>query len=172
MAKNSINEPYILDTSALLTLESASLLEQVLILFSIITTPRVIKELKEFANYEDTLGRIAKRILKEEKKFSLKNQSINNKLEHVSETDEELYNLALKENLVLITDDIKLTRHTTHKIKRVFSTMFLIAFFKAGMLTKEEVLEKLELMRNIRNWKDNIIYLLTKQELEKSTVFQ
>ena len=51
MAKSSEN--YILDTSALISLESINILEQVLKLFSITTTDSVIKELGDFAKYDD-----------------------------------------------------------------------------------------------------------------------
>ncbi|MBL7147826.1 MAG: hypothetical protein ISS82_03300 [Nanoarchaeota archaeon] len=97
----------------------------------------------------------------------LKRATITKKIDHVSNVDEELFNLSSKENILLITDDLKLLHHTADKIKRAFSTYFLTDFVCAGILTKKEALEKLELMRDLRNWKANIIYLVTKKELEK-----
>ncbi|MBI2559479.1 hypothetical protein HYW20_09215 [Candidatus Woesearchaeota archaeon] len=62
MAKSSEN--YILDTSALISLESINFLEQVLVSFSVTTTNSVIMELEEFARYDDKYGEIAKNVLK------------------------------------------------------------------------------------------------------------
>lgn len=53
------------------------------------------------------------------------------------------------------------------KISVYFSTFFLVAFVTAGVLSKEEGLEKLERLRERRSWKNNIIYLVTKEELER-----
>ena len=109
-------------------------------LFSIITTLSVLRELENFARHEDRLGIIAKRVLLKRNRFFLKEAAI--------------------------TDDLKLLRHTTGKIKRGFSTYFLTDFVYAGMFTKEEALVKLEEMRDIRDWQENIIYLSTKGVLE------
>ncbi len=64
-----------------------------------------------------------------------------------------------------ITDDVKLTRHAESKIQVEFSTYFLPIFITSGLLTKSEALQKLEQMRGIRNWQDNIIYLSAKEKL-------
>ena len=74
MAKSSEN--YILDTSALISLGSINILEQVLKLFSITTTNSVIKELEEFAKHDDKYGKIAKNILKLKNKFTIESCEI------------------------------------------------------------------------------------------------
>ena len=74
MAKSSEN--YILDTSALISLESINILEQVLKLFSIITTNSVIKELGDFAKYDDRYGKIAKNVLKLKNRFTIESCEI------------------------------------------------------------------------------------------------
>ncbi len=159
-------DKFLFDTSAFLSIESIHLLDRVIDLFSVITTPSVFRELDDFSQHEDRLGLIAEKVLAKRNKFSFKEITITEKLAYVSSVDEELFNLALKENITLITDDLKLLRHTTGKIKRAFSTYFLTDFVHAGILTREEALMKLEAMRDIRNWQDNLIYLSTKQILE------
>ena len=77
--------------------------------------------------------------------FVLEESSVTHRLQYVSTTDEELYNLALSKNVPLVTDDTKLTHHTKGKIKRAFSTLFLRTFVDAELMTKEEALAKLEL---------------------------
>lgn len=170
MEKNSEKslkkDNFIFDTSAFLSLESVYLLDKILNLYNIITTESVIKELENFAQYEDELGLIARRVTQKKNQFLLKEIKVSEKLYYVSDTDNELYNLSKKEDIALITDDIKLSYHTTDIIEIKFSTRFLANFVKAGSLTKSEALEKLEKMRNIRNWQDNIVYLTTRQELE------
>lgn len=165
MAKSSEN--YILDTSALISLESINILEQVLNLFSITTTNSVIKELEEFAKYEDKYGKIAKNILKLKNRFTIESCEIKESIKYIESTDNELYNLALKKKLPLVTDETKLVHHTRHKIEVYFTTVFLVLLTKADYFTKIEALHKLEELRNIRNWRDNIIYLITKNQLEQ-----
>jgi len=164
MAKSSEN--YILDTSALISLESINILEQVLKVFSIATTNSVIKELEEFTKYDDKYGKLAKNILKLKTRFTIESCEIKESIKYIEATDNELYNLSLKKELPLVTDETKLVHHTRHKIEVYFSPVFLILLLKSGYLSKEKALELLEELRNIRNWRNNIIYLITKSQLE------
>ena len=165
MAKNS--ESYILDTSAFISLESISILEQVLNLFSITTTDSVIKELGNFAKHNDKYGKIAKNVLNLKNKFTIESCEIKESIKYIETTDNELYNLALKKQLPLITDETKLVHHARNKIEIYFTAMFLVMLTEAEHFTKREALTKLEELRDIRNWRNNIIYLITKSELEK-----
>ena len=162
----SLKDKFLFDTSAFLSIESVHLLDKVINIFSIVTTFSVIGELEDFAQHEDILGFVAERVLTKKEKFVLEKIALTVRLDYVSSIDEELFNLSLKGNITLITDDLKLFRHTTGKIKRAFSTYFLTNFVQAGLLTKEEALKKLESMREVRNWQDNIIYISTKEILE------
>ena len=165
MAKSSKN--YILDTSALISLESVNILEEVLKLFSITTTNSVIKELEEFARYDDKYGKIGKNILKFKSKLIAESCEITESIEYIESTDNELYNLSLKKRLPLVTDETKLVHHTRHKIEVYFTTVFIILLVGGGYFTKKEALNKLEELRGIRNWRDNIIYTTTKSQLEQ-----
>ena len=165
MAKSSEN--YILDTSALISLESINILEQVLKLFSITITKSVIKELEEFTKYDDKYGKIAKNVLKLKNKFTMESSEIKESIKYLESTDNELYNLALKKKLPLVTDETKFVHHTRDKVEVYFSTLFLVLLTEAEYLTKEEALHKLEELRDIRNWRNNIIYLTTKIQLEQ-----
>jgi rRNA-processing protein FCF1 len=156
---------FVFDTSAFLSLESIELLEKVLKQFSAATTSSVIRELDDFAEHDDLLGNIAKRILKLRHLFAVEDLPIIYKLKYVSTTDEELYNVARAKNIPLVTDDTKLTHHTEGKISRAFSTLFLRAFVDAELITKQEALTKLELMRKARNWQNNLVYLTSKELL-------
>ena len=137
MAKSSEN--YILDTSALISLESINILEQVLMLFSITTANSVLKELEEFAKYEDKYGKIAKHVLKLKNKITIESCEIKESIKYLESTDNELYNLALKRKLPLVTDETKFIHHTRHKIEVYFSTVFLVLLIKDGYLTKKEL---------------------------------
>jgi len=163
MAKSSVN--YILDTSALISLESIDILEQVLEIFSITTTNSVIEELEEFAKYDDKYGKIAKDILKQKSKFTIESCKITESINYLELTDNKLYNLSLKKKFPLITDETKFVHHTRHKIEVYFSTVFLVLLTEVGYLTKKEAMDKLEELRDIRNWRNNIIYLITKNQL-------
>ena len=164
MAKSSEN--YILDTSALISLGSIHILEQVLKRFSITTTNSVVKELEEFAKYDDKYGKIAKNVLKLKSRFTIESCKVTESIKYIEPTDNELFNMALKKKLPLVTDETKFVHHTRHKIEVYFSTVFLVLLTEAKYLTKKEALDKLEELRDIRNWRSNIIYLTTKNQLE------
>ena len=88
-------------------------------------------------------------------------------MQYIESTDNELYNLALKKKLPVIADETKFVHHTRYKIKIYFTAIFLVMLKEAGHFTKMKALNKLEELRDIRNWRNNIIYLITKSELEK-----
>ena len=96
----------------------------------------------------------------------MKEAEIKELIQYIGKIDNELYNLAKKQSYTLITDDIKFSRHVDGKIDTQFSTFFLTLLVSSGYLSKEGALEKLEKLSGIRNWRDNIIYLTTKKELE------
>jgi len=163
--ENSKN--YILDTSSLISLESINLLDQILNLFTIITTNSVIKELENFAKYDGRYGRIAKSILKFKKRLRIETCEIIETINYIEQTDNELYNLSLKMKLPLITDETKFVHHAREKIDIYFTPIFLAILIESKYLTKNDALNKLERLRDIRNWRSNIIYLTSKKELDK-----
>ena len=163
--EKSSKEGLIVDTSAFISLGSIGLLKKTVELFNIVTTYSVIKELEEFSKHEDKYGKIAADVLKFKDKFVLKSAEIKERIRFLEETDNELYNLALNKKIPLVTDDHKLSHHTRGNIIVYFSTFFLVAFVAAGIMSKDEAVSKLEKLRDIRNWENNIIYLTTKREL-------
>ena len=164
MAKNSKN--YILDTSAFISLESINLLDKILHLFFVSTTNSVIKELEEFTRYDDKYGQIAKKVLGKKSKFTIKSAKIIESIKFLEVTDNEIYNLSLKDKFPLVTDETKFVHHTRDKIDVYFSPVFIILLTQSGHLSKEKALFLLEELRNIRNWRSNIIYLTIKNQLE------
>jgi len=106
-------------------------------------------------------------VLKYKNKFIIKKTEIKESIGYVQKTDNELYNLAKKQSSTLITDDVKFSRHVDGKIDTQFSTFFLALLVSSKYLSKEKALELLEKLRNIRNWRNNIIYLITKNQIEQ-----
>ena len=158
--ENSLKKQFLVDTSAFISLESVNLLKQVINLFNIITVNSVINELKDFSKHNDKYGIIAKRVLKFTNKISMEDTDVKEQIRYLQNTNNELFNLALKKKIPLVSDDHKLVHHTKDKIDIYFSTFFLTAFVTAEIISKKESLGMLEKLRDIRNWKNNIIYLL------------
>ena len=167
MEESSEKKEYIFDTSALISLGAVKVIDNVLKLAKISITPSVIKELEEFAKHEDEYGKASKEVLNYKDKFIVKNAEIKESIQYIEKTDNELYNLAKKQSSTLITDDIKFSHHVDGKIETQFSTFFLTLLVSSKHLSKENALELLEELRNIRNWRNNIIYLITKNQLER-----
>ena len=158
---------YVFDTSALISIGAIKAMDEILKLAEIVITLSVINELEEFAKHDDEYGRASKEVLKYQEKFIVKKADIKESIGYIQATDNELYNLSKKLSFSLITDDIKFSRHVDGKIGTQFSTFFLTLLVSSKRLSKQKALELLEKLRNIRNWRDNIIYLATKDELEK-----
>jgi len=78
-----------------------------------------IKELEEFAKYEDEYGKASKEVLKYKDKLIVKKAEIKESIEYIQTTDNELYNLSKTLSCTLITDDIKFSRHVDGKIEGV-----------------------------------------------------
>ena len=166
MEESSEKKEYIFDTSALISLGVIKLMDDVLKLARIVITTSIIKELEEFAKYEDEYGKASKEVLKYKDKFIVKKTEIKESIDYIQITDNELYNLAKRQTSTLITDDVKFSRHVDGKIYTQFSTFFLTLLVSSRYLSKEKALELLEKLRYIRNWRNNIIYLITKNQLE------
>lgn len=168
LEEKSEKKGYVFDTSALISLGAIEVMNEVMKLAEIIITLSVINELEEFAKHDDEYGKASKEVLKYKDKFIVKKTEIKESIEHIQTIDNELYNLAKKQLSTLITDDIKFSRHVDGKIETQFSTLFLTLLVSSGYLSKEKALELLEKLRNIRNWRNNIIYLITKNQLENN----
>ncbi len=166
MEESSEKKEYIFDTSALISLGAIKLVDEVLALARIALTASIIKELEEFAKYDDEYGKASKEVLKHRDKLIVKKTEIKESINYIQAADNELYNLAKNQSSALITDDIKFSRHVDGKIETQFSTFFLILLVSSKRLPKENALELLEKLRNIRNWRNNIIYMVTKSHLE------
>ncbi len=167
MGLNSKEEEFVFDTSALISLGIIMVFEKIIKFVKIVVTPSVINELEEFAQFDDKFGRAGKEVLKHKTAFIVMKANIKENIKFIEKTDNELYNLAKEKSLTLITDDIKFSRHVDAKVETQFSTYFLTALVFSGNLSKKEALELLEMLRDARNWRNNIIYLVTKKELEK-----
>ncbi len=159
-------EACVFDTSALITLGIAGLIREVLDEINIFVTRGVVDELKAFAKFNDKYGKASREVLLYENNFVILECEIKEVIVSIQEIDNGLYNLAKEKNLALITDDIKLYRKVCEKIKVDFSTSILVALIIAGKLDKERALGLLEELRELRNWRNNIIYLTARNEIE------
>lgn len=161
------HDSFIIDTSALLSLESIKLLNEVIQHCNLITTPLVIKELEQFSLHDDGLGNAARAVLQAGSGLAVRQAEIIHSISYLEMTDNELYNLAFTEKIPLVTDDHVLNHHTCKVITVYFSTFFLMYFALIGTLTPAQALKRLERLRELRNWSNNIMYLRTKKGLEQ-----
>ena len=164
--EESSEKSFIIDTSALISLEIIEILKKLLNFNKFIISEGVLLELEDFAQYEDFLGSKAKKILELKSSLTIENVQIKEKIKNLQNTDNELVSLAIKKQLPIITDDIKIMRHAKN-VQTFFSAYFLIALITSKALTKDEAIEKLNKIRNSRNWRDNIIYLTTLEQIQK-----
>lgn len=170
MEKSSKKDRFAFDTSALISLATISLIDKLSGFVEIVVTPSVIAELEEFARFGDKYGKASKIVLKYVENFTIAKGYIKETIRFIGKTDNELYNAAKQESLAIITDDIKFSRHVNGKAETRFSTYFLVALVVSGNISKDKALELLGSLRESRNWRSNIIYLVAKKELEQLKV--
>ncbi|MEW6617846.1 MAG: hypothetical protein AB1422_00595 [bacterium] len=172
MQKNSkskfTKDRFIIDTSALISLGLIEMIEPVLSIAEIVVPKGVIGELEDFTRYEDRLGRIAKKILTYQENFIIEEVRLKENIRYLDPVDNECYNLARDKELPLITDDLKAIKRIGDKILTYYSTFFLITLFLLSLLNYDDVLELIEKLRTERNWRENVIYTETKQEIIKN----
>ncbi|MBI2576420.1 hypothetical protein HYV84_04340 [Candidatus Woesearchaeota archaeon] len=167
MEKGSEKKDYLFDTSALISLGVINLIDLVFEMTGIIITPSVLKELEEFAKFDDAYGKASKEVIRNKEKLIVRDAGGKEPTNHIQSTDNELFYLAKEQSLTMITDDIKFSRHVDGKVDTLFSTFFLTSLVSSGHLPKEKAIDLLEKLRTLRNWRNNIIYLTMKQELER-----
>lgn len=170
MEKSSKKGVFAFDTSALISLAIIGLIDKLSVFVEIVVTPSVIAELEKFARFDDKYGKASKDVLKCKKNFAVVSAGIKETIRFIEKTDNELYNAAKQDSLVIITDDIKFSRHVKDKAETRFSTYFIIALVLSGKVSKGKALELLDLLREDRNWRNNMIYSVTKKELEQIEV--
>lgn len=170
MEKSSKKDRFVFDTSALISLATIGLIDKTSGIVEIIITPSVIAELEEFAKFNDKYGQASKALLKYAKNFTIAKVDTKETVRFIEKTDNEIYNIAKQESVAIITDDIKFSRHVKGKAETRFSTYFLVASVTSGNISKDKALELLGSLRESRNWRSNIIYLVTKKELEQLKV--
>ena len=76
MEENSEKSEYIFDTSALISLGTVKVIDNVLKLTKIVITLSIIKELEEFAKHDDNYGKASKEVLKYKDKLIVKKAEI------------------------------------------------------------------------------------------------
>jgi len=158
---------FVVDTSALLSLESTKLLKSVTEIADLLIPAGVLKELEDISKQNDDLAKVAERVLKQEENIFIEHIENTKKIPFIQDADNECFNLAKKHNLTLITDDLKAIYHIADKVKTMYSTFFLVALIQSGALSKQKGLNLLEELRDMRSWENNIIYLKTKKSIQE-----
>ena len=148
-------------------LESIKLLKSVIEIADLFIPAGVLKELEDISRQNDDLAKVAKRVIGQKKNISIEKIEITKKIPFIQDTDNECFNLAKEHNLILITDDLKAIYHIADKVETMYSTFFLVALIQSRVLSKQKGLNRLEELRDMRSWENNIIYLKTKKSIQE-----
>ncbi|MEF8787193.1 MAG: hypothetical protein V5A45_14785 [Haloarculaceae archaeon] len=157
------------DTSALVSVATADLLETVLAEFDVHTTECVVTELEETADYPDSHGNAANAVLGTQEALTVHN--IDNPIES-ARIDEEEGSCAILANDLdapyLLTDDLRalpeLETATTAQV--AISPLVLRALVKRGVLDDDEARQRLERLAKKRDWLGAPIYRRARQLFE------
>jgi len=154
----------IFDTSALISLEVANLMNKASEFFIVIIPKKVHEELKGVGKYEDVHGKAANRILKIERIEIREVGDISRHLPHVDEGEAEALELAKSiEADYLICDDYESFWYLSENFeKSVFSVFVVRCLCEKRIISMEDGWNFIEMIRERRTWGDNIIYRTAK----------
>lgn len=158
------------DTSALVSVATADLLETMLAEFDVHTTERVVTELEETADYPDSHKNAANAVLDMQEELTV--HSIDTPLES-ARIDEGEGSCAVLANdfdvPYLLTDDLRalpeLETATTAQV--AISPLVLRALVKRGVLGDDEARQRLEQLAGKRDWLGAPIYRRARQLFEE-----
>jgi predicted nucleic acid-binding protein len=158
------------DTSALVSVATADLLETVLAEFDVHTTERVVIELEETADYPDSHGNAANEVLNIQEALTV--HTIDNHLES-ARIDEGEGSCAILANDLdapyLLTDDLRALPEleTATNAQVAISPLVLRALVKRGVLDDDEARQRLERLAEKRDWLGAPIYRHARQLFEE-----
>ncbi|MDG6224442.1 MAG: hypothetical protein QCI82_02910 [Candidatus Thermoplasmatota archaeon] len=153
-----------MDTSAMVSLGHTDIVSDIVDNYQIVISRGVLFELKEIANRDDPDGRSAKKWLSFMDMFLIMESTAHDNAE------DDMQEICLREDIVLFTDDVRWLKRYKGKVDCFFSVHILYLLYRKGLISLDEALISLSLMRNERDWRDNVIIIsartLFKHELE------
>ncbi len=154
----------VFDTSALISLEVVNLMNKASELFRVFILQKVHEELKEVAKYVDVHGKAANRILKIERIAIREVVEISRHSIYVDEGEAEALELAMEiEADYLICDDYESFWYLSENFeKTVFSVFVVRCLCEKGVISMEYGWKFIEMIRDRRTWRNNIIYRTAK----------
>lgn len=162
----------IIDTSALVSIETVNLVSRLLKYFDVIISDTVRLELIELSQYEDEHGKSSRRILEMVNKSQIKIKNVEIFQQHLTEIDSgeaSCLELALSEKAdYLITDDCNSFWYLTLYFKNTVFSIFLVRLLSnLKEITDEEGWEFIERIREKRTWGNNLIYKKAREMWKK-----
>lgn len=143
--------PFAFDTSSLISLGYSGLYDEIINTFNMVTTGGVIKELQNMMKIKDENADIASEWLNRISRIKIIKTSIK---EHA---EDELFDICTSGSFILVIDDIKAVRRFGDEIKCIFSPHVIYVIFRKGLITRSQALISLDLMKENRDWRSNII---------------
>lgn len=157
----------VVDTSSLITLATADVLQLVLGEYEVHTTHAVIQELEETEEYDDKHGEAAQTVLEQRDQFTVHHtddQSFQSSRVDRGEGSCALLTREIKARF-LITDDLRALPElqTIADAEVAISPILLKALVKREVLTRREALDKLDQIAENRDWLGAPIYRRARQ---------
>lgn len=155
------------DTSSLITLATAEVLQLVLNEYDVHTTQTVIQEVEETAEYDDTAGEASQTVL--ELRDQLTIHQVDDQTFQSSRVDQGEGSCVLLTREIeahfLLTDDLRALPElqTIADATVAISPILLKALVKREVLSREKALDKLDQIAENRNWLGAPIYRRAKQ---------
>ena len=139
------------DTSALISLGHATLVQKILETYTPLVTPSVISELEKISERDDRDARAARMWLAQRGRLEVVD------VPPAKPAERELLAIASERNLPLVIDDIRAVREFDTRIDCIFSVHVIYGLYRRGSITKAQGLIAIQTMRTGRTWKENAI---------------
>ncbi len=161
---------YAVDTGALLSLASSDYFSSIVTEYSLVTTEAVQKELAQFAEYGDFLGRCAQKVDKEIKNESIKKEESKSLLAlKLGSAEVSIFSLGKEKKYTILTDDMHAARVAQQELQIYSKPSFslLLQLYKKKKITKQQLLIDFDKITRQRNWMTGVLYEYVKSTIEK-----
>jgi len=158
------------DTSELVSLQHAAVLDTVLAEWDVATTETVVAELGETASYDDGDGAAAAAVLERESRLSVRSVGEVLTSSRIDAGEGSCAILARESGAdFLLTDDLRAVPELQRAVEAevAISPIVLRALVERGALSREEALSKLATLADRRNWLGSPIYRRARELFEE-----
>jgi len=141
------------DTSSLVSLGHTGIVGTVIDNFNITITETIVDELRRVSKNNDSHAKAAMKWLDRSGLLIIRQE-----MEKRKYGEDELFDICKIEDMILVIDDLKALKRYEDQVWWFLSIHIIYLLRSKGKITSRNARRMFNIMREERNWKDNLIY--------------